>query len=185
MAIFRSGQACAFSLSPHLRRTQKPYIFLLRENQAKLLKQVIPVSSLFACMNFVGMMVFSLSTVFSNKEKNDLILVISVSLALSIFFVYYSMFLWIKIKSLPFDGMKYDIDTFCVDKFTSTFLYIGCLSTIATPLLCLAKMQELSFFHGNEDALMKAVKASVVIVAFLMCYYCLFMIKSIHSRRRV
>lgn len=185
MAIFRSGKAYAFSLSPQLSRTQKPYIFLLRENQVKLLKQVIPVSSLFAFMNFVGMVALSFSAFAIHEKKEDLIRVISVSLALFIFFLYYSLFLWIKIKSLPFNGMKYDIDTFSVDKFISTSLYIGCFSTISTPLLCLAKMHELTFFQSDEDILTKCVKVSILMVAFLMCSYCLFMIKSIHSKNRI
>ncbi|KXV06187.1 hypothetical protein AD930_08905 [Acetobacter malorum] len=135
-------------------------------------------------MNFVGMLVLSFTTFSMNEQKEDLIRVISVSLVLFIFFLYYSLFLWIKIKSLPFDGMKYAIDTFNVDKFISTSLYIGCFSTIFTPLLCLAKMHELAFFQSDEDILTKCVKVSIVMVAFLMCSYCLFMIKSIHSKKQ-
>lgn len=184
MAFFRNGAACVFSLSPRLCRHQKPYIFLLTEKQNKLLSRSVPVFSVCAVINFFGMLLCFFFEVARKTPHEDLTFILPVSIAGIIFYIYFFLFLWMKVGSLPFDAMRQGVHSFHVDKFTSTFLYIGCLATLLTPLSCLIRLRELSFLQDEEDIFTKIVKIALLMGAFLMIYYCVFMIKNIQSENR-
>lgn len=98
MAIFRRGDICVFSLSPHLSRHQKPYIFLLIHVQKEFLAKSIPVLSLCAILNILSMTVCYVWDVWGNKAHNQLAQMVFVAIAIFIFFSYFFMFVWIKIQ---------------------------------------------------------------------------------------
>lgn len=87
MALFRNGEVCIFSLSPKLKRNQKPYSFLLSKNQGKIFTVSVPAFALIALINFLGLTFYSLSEILTEKAPNELILVVSVSVALFTFFL--------------------------------------------------------------------------------------------------
>lgn len=94
MALFRNSEACIFSLSPKLKRNQKPYSFLLSKNQGKIFTVSVPAFALIALINFLGLTFYSLSEILTKKAPSELILVVSVSVALfTFFFLLFSIFM--------------------------------------------------------------------------------------------
>nr|WP_025827527.1 hypothetical protein [Acetobacter persici] len=184
MALFRNGEACIFSFSSKLKRNQKPYSFLLSKNQGKIFTVSVPAFALIALINFLGLTFYSLFEILTEKTANELVLVVSVSIASFIFFSYYFLFLWIR-TSASICRASQTLENFRVDRWISLSLYSGSLSALLTPLFALARMNELSFFHTDEDILMKVLKLVAILVVSLMVYYCLHMIKSIWSEEKV
>ncbi|MFT9332263.1 MAG: hypothetical protein ABF533_09605 [Acetobacter persici] len=184
MALFRNGEACIFSLSPKLKRNQKPYSFLLSKNQGKIFTVSVPVFALIALINFLGLTFYSLSEILTEKAPNELILVVSVSVALFTFFSYYFLFLWIR-TSASICRESQTLENFRVDRWISLSLYSGSLSALLTPLFALARMKELSIFHADEDIPIKILKLALILMVSLMVYYCGYMIKSIWSEDKV